>query len=386
MTLSSNARLSSVNRSHSLAAAAVLLLASPIAAVAHDFKILDARVLLRSDATYQVDLICDLDELAMGAARGTDSHALYELIRSLSPEELAATSEKLRATIQRRVTLRFDEARGDFDVTFPEYDQPPSTQPDALPTVFGLTARLTGAVPAGASDFVFFASRAFGPVKLRIEDERADATTYEMLPAGARSTAYRLGHVNPSQTMGQAALRYLLIGFEHILPFGADHILFVLGLFLLSTNLRPLLIQTGCFTVAHTLTLALSVFGVVQLSPALVEPLIAASIVYVAVENICVRKLTPWRPAVVFMFGLLHGLGFAGALAKHGLTHGSAVVGLLSFNVGVELGQIAVIGLAFLAVGWFGKRAWYRRGVVVPGSCAVALVGAFWTVQRVLGY
>jgi hypothetical protein len=130
----------------------------------------------------------------------------------------------------------------------------------------------------------------------------------------------------------------------------------------------------------------LSVYGVVSLPPAIVEPLIAASIVYVAVENILTSNLKPWRTLVVFGFGLLHGLGFAGVLAEVGLPQGQFVPALVSFNVGVELGQIAVIALAFLAVGIWGRtKSWYRARVVVPASAAVAAVGLFWTVQRVLG-
>jgi len=150
--------------------------------------------------------------------------------------------------------------------------------------------------------------------------------------------------------------------------------------------MAPLLIQVTAFTVAHTLTLALSVYGVVSLPSSVVEPLIAASIVYVAVENILTPNLKPWRALVVFGFGLLHGLGFAGVLVEVGLPHGQFVPALVSFNVGVELGQLAVIALAYLAVGVWGRnRAWYRPRVVIPASATVAAVGLFWTVQRVLG-
>src|SRR5262249_58079568 len=114
------------------------------------------------------------------------------------------------------------------------------------------------------------------------------------------------------------SLRYVRLGFRHILPDGLDHILFVLGLFLLSPRLRPLLVQVSAFTVAHTATLALSTLGLVRLPPAVVEPLIALSIAYVAIENTVVRELRPWRIALVFGFGLLHGLGLAGALGALG--------------------------------------------------------------------
>ena len=109
---------------------------------------------------------------------------------------------------------------------------------------------------------------------------------------------------------------YFVMGFEHILPEGMDHSLFVLGLFFFSTTLRSLLLQVTAFTLAHTVTLILSTLHIVNLSTSIVEPVIAISIVFVALENLKGGKLNKSRLVVVFGFGLLHGLGFAGALAE----------------------------------------------------------------------
>src|SRR6185436_16897009 len=159
-------------------------------------------------------------------------------------------------------------------------------------------------------------------------------------------------------------------------PRGLDHVLFVLGIFLLSTRLRPVLWQISAFTVAHTITLALTIYGVVSLPAKIVEPLIALSIVYVAVENVFTSKLHAWRPLVVFCFGLLHGMGFAGVLSEIGLPRSEFVPALLSFNLGVEGGQLTVILVAFLLVGLpFRREVWYRRRVVVPCSLAIAAIG-----------
>ena len=115
----------------------------------------------------------------------------------------------------------------------------------------------------------------------------------------------------------------------------------------------------------------------------IVEPLIAASIVYVAVENIFAKGLNPWRPFVIFGFGLLHGLGFASVLGEFGLPDGQFIPALIAFNIGVELGQLTVIALAFLAVGWFARKSWYRAGIAIPASCIIAAVGAYWCIERV---
>ena len=132
--------------------------------------------------------------------------------------------------------------------------------------------------------------------------------------------------------------------------------------------------------------MAWSIYGVISLSPNIVEPLIALSIVYVAVENILTSKLTLWRPFVVFGFGLLHGMGFAGVLQELGLPRSEFLNALVTFNLGVEFGQLAVISIAFLVVGIWGRgKEWYLPWVVIPGSLFIAVVGFYWAVERVPG-
>ena len=183
---------------------------------------------------------------------------------------------------------------------------------------------------------------------------------------------------------GATFLRYIPIGFDHIVPKGLDHILFILGLFLFTTRIRPLLLQVSAFTAAHTVTLAAAALNIVKVPSAIIEPAIAASIFYVAVENIFAKGKSAFRLPVIFCFGLVHGLGFASVLQEFGLPDQSFVAALLGFNLGVEFGQLAVIALAFLLVGvWFNRNRLYRSLVVIPGSAAIAIVGAVWFIQRV---
>jgi hypothetical protein len=119
------------------------------------------------------------------------------------------------------------------------------------------------------------------------------------------------------------------------------------------------------------------------LPSAIVEPLIAISIAFVAVENLMTTDLKPWRPFVVFAFGLVHGLGFAGVLRDVGLPRNQFATALLTFNIGVELGQLTVIALAFAAVGWWRRCQWYRRAIVLPTSSVIAAIAVVWTIQRV---
>lgn len=181
----------------------------------------------------------------------------------------------------------------------------------------------------------------------------------------------------------EAAMLYLKLGFAHIIPLGLDHIVFVLSLFLLSPKLKPVLWQATAFTVAHSITLGLVMFNVFTPSPKIVEPIIALSILYVALENIFSPELKKSRLGIVFLFGLVHGMGFANALGELGLPRSSYLTSLLMFNLGVEVGQVMVILSAFLLFGkWFGQKSYYRKTIVVPLSVMIALTALYWTVQR----
>ncbi len=242
------------------------------------------------------------------------------------------------------------------------------------------TWRLLGDVSDNAGQVTVTWPKGGGAMVLRQQGVEEPFTGY--LNGGETSPQINLGG-GGEQTMLQAFGSYIPVGFDHILPKGLDHILFVLGLFFLSTHLRPLVWQVSAFTLAHTITLALGAAGWVNVPGSIVEPLIAASITYVAVENIFTSGLNRWRPVVIFGFGLLHGLGFASVLGEFGLPQGQFVPALIGFNVGVELGQLTVIAIAFVLVGWAMRRAWYRARIAIPASCIIAAVGAYWFVERV---
>ncbi|AFW00181.1 hypothetical protein BAR24_05960 [Gluconobacter oxydans] len=179
---------------------------------------------------------------------------------------------------------------------------------------------------------------------------------------------------------------YLKLGFKHIVPEGTDHILFVLGLFFLGISWRKLLSQTTVFTVAHATTLFLSTYGIFELPSRFVEPAIALSISFVGLENVFSPRLGIARLLVVFAFGLIHGFGFASSLSEVPFPKRDFIGALLGFNLGVDAGQLFIILLATLAVGWFGKRPWFRSRIAIPGSLVIAAIGLFWACQRILAY
>ena len=196
----------------------------------------------------------------------------------------------------------------------------------------------------------------------------------------AHSTVIDLEKMSKSDTI----LLYLQTGFQHIIPSGLDHILFVLSLFLLSPQLKTILYQVTTFTIAHTITLGLSMYQIVKVPANIVEPLIAISIIYVALENIFTQQLKKTRIGIIFLFGLIHGMGFAGALSEIGLPQKAYFISLITFNIGIELGQITVILIAYsLVVKWVSQKELYRNRIVIPVSIIICIIATIWTIQRI---
>jgi hypothetical protein len=177
---------------------------------------------------------------------------------------------------------------------------------------------------------------------------------------------------------------HLALGYTHVVPNGLDHILFVAALFLLRARARPVLMQLATFTCAHSIALAASLYDISALPARVTAPLMAVFIVYVAIDNLRTQTVSAVRVAVVFVFALLHGLGFAATLNSLPLTPSSTAVALLGFNAGVELGQVTVVGAVALIVRWWRQRDWYHARVAVPASIVIACIGAYWTVLRTL--
>lgn len=305
----------------------------------------------------------------------------YNELRALPAADLAAAFEEFAPEFLAALSVRTGAGER-LELQYVAINVP---EPGDLELARDSVIELEGTLPGGAQALVWAWPERYGSSVVRLSTPGSETALTSWLRAGQVSESFRItGVVAPASTM-QVVSDYIVIGFEHILPLGLDHILFVLGLFLLSIKLAPLLWQVSAFTLAHTLTLGLSVYGVVNLPPSIVEPLIALSIAYVGIENCLSSELKPWRVLLVFLFGLLHGLGFAGVLGEIGLPEGEFLTALISFNVGVEFGQLAVILLALLVVGWCRHKDWYRQAIVIPGSMVIAAAGLYWTWERVLG-
>jgi hydrogenase/urease accessory protein HupE len=329
-------------------------------------------------------MVVDVDVIEIvQTVRGLEGEGedLVETVRMLPFPELIKAIEDSIVNLKRDTVIYFDgDPQALEEITIP-------SQQEVLMmlrrTDVNLEYRMQllgeGTVPQGATSIQVQFPDYLGPVNLIVNSPK-----FQLVSEGELSEPYTISTgTMQANTVVSQIMTYLYQGFIHIIPQGLDHILFVLALFLLSTKLSSLLWQVTAFTVAHTITLIMATYGVVSLPVSIVEPLIAFSIVFVAAENIIHNKLQSWRIVLVFLFGLLHGLGFASVLVNFGLPQSQLLFSLISFNVGVELGQLIVIAGAFILVGWFRNRSWFRQRIILPGSALIALTGLYWTIERV---
>ena len=369
------------------------------ASLAHEVRPAIADVVLTEDQIaieFRLNaepLLAGIDLQGLGDTNEAPEAEEYDILRALSPEDLAERVQVEWPDLQSGFLVDANGTAVSLDLDDLEVSDEANID---LPR--DTTLLLSGALPPDGSDVRVGWVSKNGPLILRQTSDAEDAYT-GFLDGGVMSDPLpRTG--TATESSWSVFFRYIAVGFDHIVPKGLDHILFVLGLFFLSLHLRPLITQVTIFTLAHTITLALASLGYVKISPAIVEPLIAASIVYVAVENIFTSRITWWRPIVIFGFGLLHGLGFASVLGEFGLAPGRFVAGLIGFNVGVEIGQLTVIGIAlgllWLAVGAAklkqldhleemvrDEEVMYQAFSII-GSIIIAVIGAYWVIERTL--
>ncbi len=354
-------------------------------AQAHQLRPSIVDLSLDSGGRFQLSIETNLEALLSGIgpehenSEDAPQAAEYDRLRALEAGPLAERFRAFEAELTPILELRFDGVPAALTLADTRIPPAGDLRDARLSSIL-----YEGTVPTGAAAVDWRYPPQLGDSVLRVRMQGDPSQYSHWLPAGERSPAVAIAEGIAPQPLHEVAARYVVLGFTHILPLGVDHIVFVLGLFLLSLAWRPLLWQVTSFTLAHTITLGLTIYGYINLPATVVEPLIALSIAYVGIENLLTSTLKPWRVVVVFLFGLLHGMGFGGVLLDLGLPRNDFLTALISFNVGVELGQLSIIAGAFLLVGWLARdAAFYRRFVVVPGSLAIAAAGTFWFLQRI---
>ena len=360
---------SSTINSHEIKPAIVdLIIADGQASI--DFKINAEQILSGVDASQYQD------------TNDAPQAELYDQYREKNEEELKQDIQQNWNLFQDQITISGLEGSSlslvdlmiDQDVN-PEYPR---------------DTNLKTEVPLNQNQFTIQFATELGPVVIRqfedIDKENMIFSTY--LQPGEISA--ELSPVSQA-TISQTIIEYIILGMEHIVPKGLDHILFIFGVFFFAVKLKPLLWQVTMFTLAHSLTLILASLKLVFIPASIIEPLIALSIGYVAFENIFQKRLqdkfrtrsNTLRYAVIFLFGLIHGLGFAFVLEDIGLPTGQLILSLLSFNIGVEIAQIGLVILAYILMFYPSKQLWYRKAIQIPCSLVIGLIGIYWFFERV---
>jgi hydrogenase/urease accessory protein HupE len=297
-----------------------------------------------------------------------------------SPAEFTRIRKETEATLRKLLRFTFAAQEVAWQVEFPNFEKEPFSLPPEAGDIALISVRLVIAARPGAGELrAHWAGEQ--ETELIILDEESGEPPVSTLPGGNLMLLKQADSGESAPVEKPLTGGWVQSGFHHVLPLGLDHLLFILGLFLLQPKWKPLMGQSLLFTLAHSITLALAVFGLVQVPGKWVEVLIAVSIAWVGIENLLVRKLGKQRLILVFCFGLLHGLGFASVLADKlgGIPRDQLTMPLLGFNVGVELAQITVLSAAFLLL--WPLRKWTRQ-VQTLGSAFIALAGISWAIQR----
>lgn len=327
------------------------------AATAHEIGLSRGQYTAQPD-TLEARLMFDGDELGIAASEPPRGGAL------------AITSEEAHAALQTRIVEHLDvrdlhgaRCPGTLDRLEPL---------DKGGVALAATYRCADALDTASVQLAFWNELKPGHRHLASTAAQSEQILYHDQPR------LRLANTDPTSL---SPLAWIHLGVEHIIG-GYDHLLFLLALLLVTPGLRTLTATVSVFTLAHSVTLALSTLDLLAPPTSLIECAIALSITYVGLENLTERASRP-RYAIVFAFGLIHGFGFAGALAELGLPAARTPAALFSFNVGVELGQLAVLAIAYPIIRGLSRKPWFVPRAVPALSLCTALVGVAWFIERV---
>jgi hypothetical protein len=376
--------------------------------LAHTSDINKATLSLEGSEQYQLTITIDILHLLKNYQNiiGDDTKVI-ESLRTMSFSQQKQLLDNLHNDLTKQTNIRFTQPKNNVDDEIKDNAMLVQSYEQSINLLSGLSLNLLkstlslgaertnthtelhtiGKIPNGADSVSVQFSPLLSDVQLTVIRPKHDLVSNNEFSENFKVTISESESSSTINSSIKAIKDYIVQGFVHILPRGLDHILFVLALFLFAKSFSILLWQVSAFTLAHTITLALGIYGIVQLPSSIIEPLIALSILYVAVENVYRAKSTTvshTRMPVIFAFGLLHGLGFASVLSDVGLPESQYALSLISFNVGVELGQLSVIAIAFLCLAPVMKKSWYQSRLVKTLNITIAIIATYWLIERVL--
>ena len=358
----------------------------------HEISPAIAEILVKEDVVeidiyYSVEIfLANIDASSVKNTNETSKSDIYDAYRLLDSEDIAKQFQSMSSSFIKLITIKSQqksiepefvsiEISESSNITYPRESKIKLIAPireDDKHIIFGWNKRLGPMIIRQVSDSL---------ESSRIGTEPELYSAY--LSSGELSSPIIIEGITSVSSL-KIISDYLIIGFENIIPKGLDHILFVLGLFLFASRFSQLVVQVSLFTVAHTITLASASIGLVNIPSNIVEPLIALSISYVALETLWHTRMGWSRLIIIFAFGLLHGLGFASVLMEIGLNQRHFIIGLVAFNIGVEIGQLVIICTAYLFIGiLFFKTRFYRSFVQIPLSLVIGAIGGWWFIERI---
>jgi len=338
---------------------------------------------------YRVELRASIEAMMTGinsqykTTQSSPNADAYDELRVLQSAQLKEKFIPFQQTVTEQIRLYFDQQAIDLHITEVNIPAPGYTKVPRISIIV-----FEGEIDRQVKQLSWYYPARFSDNAVRVrqvdsENEKWHWSTWQWIRDDSVSDNFSLTEVFTDPPLFEVIGEYVLTGFDHIIPKGMDHILFILGIFLLSTKLKPLALQATMFTLAHSITLSLSMYNVISLPASIVEPLIALSIAFIGLENLFAHKLKTSRLALVFAFGLLHGMGFASVLAEFGMPENRYATALIGFNIGVELAQLAILLVAYFGITyWFKSNEKFHRYITIPGSVCIAIIGLYWTWDR----
>ena len=358
-----------------------------IGAISHEIRPSIADYKIEENILYfDIRLNAELILSGIDASNITDTNssplsATYDDLRSLTRENLKILLIESWDDIQSKINLNINEVSTKFELVDINIEANRDFEISRDSIIY-----LKYELDEDDEFFTFKWSEKYGPIIIREINElkKEDDLYTEYLQAGLQTDKIFIKSEN-TQSIFKSIINYFILGIQHIIPKGLDHILFIVGLFFFSVTLRPLLIQVTMFTIAHSITLIFVSVSYINVNPLIVEPIIALSIAYVGIENIFKQYVKEYlRYIIIFFFGLLHGLGFALVLSDIGYQSSKLILNLISFNLGIEAAQIFIILFLYILLGIkFSNKKYYRYIFQVPVSLFIALVGIYWFFERI---
>ena len=340
------------------------------------------------DKTIQVEIDLSLEAAMTGIGtqykntQDAPNSDEYDVLRALEPEALRQKFSHFEQDFMQSFALKVNQKPqplilSHVDIDIVGYKQRPRKS----------VLTYTGKLQAWPKTITWQYDQIYGDNALRWQVYQVDEynwSQWQWLRDGEVSEIIDINHPEPLSKLERFS-QFVGIGFDHVIPLGWDHILFIVGMALSSLLWRKLLVLVSLFTLAHTLTLGLAMYGLVEISPQIIEPLIAFSIAYVAIENLIIQQSMIRQSLVIFFFGLIHGLGFATMLKEFEMTQDSFLTTLIGFNVGVEIAQVAIV-LAVVAILLLMRKFAlnYRRLAIIPTSIIISIIGIWWGVERLI--